>query len=304
MSEETSAAGGSGEAAASGGLESAGAALGVDFGSGSIAEPVDSPVESQGVSEPQNASGWLDGYSIEDRAYIENKGWKDPAAILNSYKHAVQRIGGDPTDAIQVPDWDNEEQVSEFRAKIGVPQEASGYPELEVQTADGQAMPLDEVNRIAHQIGLTPAQRAQLAMITSQLIDSERSHSEAQFAAQVAQESKEVMAEYGKTPKEFDAMVKRGIQALGFTQDDSRQLTQAIGVKKAVKILSTVAAATTEKAVVNDGDSLGSMGQMSQEVARKRRSLLIKDDNFRKRMFDGDVQAIEEWNKIQEAAAG
>ena len=111
MSEAVDTGSTSGEAAsggeAGGGFESAGAALGVDFGTGGVTEVPVSTTPETPAETPSEAPAWLESFGVEDRAYIETKGWSDPSALLKSYQAAEQRIGGDPGNNVQIPDWDD-----------------------------------------------------------------------------------------------------------------------------------------------------------------------------------------------------
>jgi hypothetical protein len=288
---------------AAGGFESSGAALGVNFTSGEVAQP---PAEAQAVETPTEAApagaGWIESFGVDDRAYIEQKGWSDPSALLSSYRAAEQRIGGDPSNTLQIPDWEDSEQVSQFHSKIGVPEAADGYPHLEIETSRGP-LEVGQLAQISHAIGLTPVQHAKLAEMTANLVNDSASQEDASYAARVKAESREIMAENSQSPQEFDAMVQRGIQALGLSPEESRGLTQGVGLKKAVSILQAVSNATQEKTSVSEGDATGIMGTMSQDVARARLKLRREDDQFRKRLFNNETEAVEEWRKLQESAS-
>lgn len=307
MSESVETGSASGEAAGGdsggGGFESAGAALGVDFNSGAVTEAPAAPAPEAPAETPAETPTWLEPFGVEDRAYIETKGWSDPSALLKSYRAAEQRIGGDPGNVVQVPDWEDADQVSQFRSKIGVPESVEGYPELEAIETRRGPLEIGEVAQISHALGLTPDQYAKLAEVTANLVNETASQQDAAYAAQVQTESREIMAEYGQTPKEFDAMVQKGIQALELSPEQSRGLTQGVGLKKAVAILQAVSDAMQEKPTVSEGDGTGIMGSMSQEVARSRLKLRREDAAFRARLFNNESDAVEEWRQLQEASS-
>lgn len=283
-------------------MESAGAALGVDLAAG-VPAPVAEKEASEGApAAPEEAPAWLESFGAEDRAYIGHKGWSGPDAMLASYRSAEARIHGDPDKSVLLPDWENPEQVSAFRSKLGVPDSAEGYPEQVVETMRGP-LEMGAVAQISHEVGLTPAQHAKLAELTGRLVDSAAQEEEAAYSAKLATESKEVLAEHGGTPQEFNAMVQKGIAALELTPTQASGLTQAVGLKTAVKILQTVTDAMSEKSTVTEGDHTGMMGSMSKEVAKQRLRLRQNDAEFRNRMFNGDSVAIEEWQNLQAAAA-
>lgn len=285
-----------------GGMESAGAALGVDLAAG-VPAPVAEAAPTESAPEaPQESPAWLEPFGSEDRAFIGNKGWSGPEAMLASYRSAEGRIGGDPDKSVLLPDWEDAAQVSAFRSKLGVPESAGDYPEHVIETMRGP-LEMGTVAQISHEVGLTPAQHAKLAELTGQLVDSASQEEEAAYSAKLAAESKEVMADHGGTPQEFNAMVQKGIAALELTPAQASGLTQAVGLKAAVKILQTVTDAMSEKSTVTEGDSSGMMGSMSQEVAKQRLRLRQQDESFRTRMFNGDAAAIEEWQNLQAAAA-
>tara|TARA_R110000824_G_scaffold179780_2_gene360122 strand:+ start:2198 stop:3109 length:912 start_codon:yes stop_codon:yes gene_type:complete len=300
MSESMESEAGSG--ASEGGFESAGAALGVDLSSGEAIESPTPEVSTETPETPQEDAGWLEPFGVDDRAYIANKGWQSHDAILKSYRAAETHIGGPPADSVQVPDWENPEQVSKFRSQIGVPEQMSEYPELTVETTRG-ALEMSTMAEISHEIGLTPAQHAKLAEVTGRLVDQTAAQEEANYASKLSAESKEVMAEYGKTPKEFDAMVQRGVTALEITPDEARAVTQALGLKKTVELISKMASATTEKPSVSDGSATGLLGTMSRDVAKQRMKQHMLDEGFRQRMFSGDKDANEEWQGLQAASS-
>ena len=149
MSESMESEAGSG--ASEGGFESAGAALGVDLSSGEAVASPPAEVAPEVPETPQEDAGWLEPFGVDDRAYIANKGWQSHEAILKSYRAAETRIGGPPADSVQVPDWENPEQVSKFRSQIGVPEQMSDYPELAVETTRG-ALEMSTMAEISHEL--------------------------------------------------------------------------------------------------------------------------------------------------------
>ena len=76
-----------------------------------------------GAAEPQapaaESPSWNAGFDEDTSAYVENKGWKDPTDILNSYRN-LEKFAGGSKNLIELPGVDAApEALDSFYNKLG-----------------------------------------------------------------------------------------------------------------------------------------------------------------------------------------
>lgn len=269
------------------------------------AEPA-APTETKPAAPApgQSAGAWYDGLSADERAYISAKGWdkdgKGPADILKSYRNIERLRGVDAERLVKIPDPKNLEEVSAFRAKLGVPDTVDGYINHEVETPTGP-LRADLIAAISHKIGATPDQHAALLDATGELV-RDLFKTEAEDAARRnAAELVDLKKEWGPKFDEYNQAVDTAVVQLGLDQEFVEALKIAGGEAKARRVLAQIGLKLGEHKRPSES-SVPAL--MTTEVAKARIDALKKDSAFFARLTSGDADARREWEQLNSILAG
>lgn len=293
------AAGGAGD----GGSGAASAALAGKLGDGGSGGAQDGGAGGTGDAP------WYSTLPTEQHAYIQNKGWKDQAAAVDSYINLEKLMGADRAGrTVTLPtDKSTPEEIAAFHTKLGVPDKAEGY---EIKIAEGVDPTFSKMMAAAMKdAGIPKGAGEKLAAVYQQ----QEAAATTAFLAQSDADMRALQTEWGA---DFDAKLEtagRGAAALGLKDRALRdKLERAVGTKTLLTWAHMVGEMTSE----HGGPRLGSDGSKSatftltKESAQAKVEALTKDSEFQSRLQSPNAKvrdkAMIEWEEAhkQRAAFG
>lgn len=254
-----------------------------------------------------SAPTWTDGFSADELAYIESKGWhkegKGPADVLRSYRNIERLRGVDAERLVRLPDWSKPDEVAEYRTRIGVPESAEKYENHEVALPIG-TLDATAIAKLSHRIGANQQQHTELLNGTGELLTELFKAENESMGRKRATELQDLAREVGpaKLP-EFNQDVESAIaQFRSLLPDDLLDGIAAVGEAPFRKFLAAVGRSMREHA--RPGDGRPSNAPMTADVAKARMNQLRSDAGFFKKLETGDADARQEWAQLQRIAFG
>lgn len=289
------AAGGAGQSGA-GSVALAGALAAQGGGDGSAG--------AGGSGDGDGGAPWYSDLPVEMHPTIQTKGWKDPAAVVDSYVNLEKLLGADRAGrTITLPtDKSTPEEIAAFQAKLGVPEKADGY---EIKLPEGADPTFANSMRAAFkEAGIPKAAGEKIASIYQQ-------QEAAAQQAFIQQSDADVRALQGEWGTEFEGNLEiagQGARALGLGDPKLRDsLERAVGTKNMLTMLHRVGQMVSE----HGGPRLGSDGSkgatfgLTKEAADSRIEQLKNDAEFQARLQSPNAKvrekAMEEWAAAFEA---
>ena len=263
-----------------------------------MTEETEAPVEGQAEATPEQAApqaSWTTGLPDDLRGYVETKGFKDTAALAESYRN-LEKLRGVPQDRLLTlpEDMTKEGALDAVFSRLGRPETADKY-----SNTIGEALTDDTYKAAAaeaHKLGLTDSQFAGmqtwLKNTMTGLDAARREEIDATFSdwreqnPQRFEAAKRLMAAAGVDDKTVDRML----------QGDTSVLFDTFG---------KLGARMGERPIVaGDGDpELG----MSPAAAKARIAQLFSDKTFMDVYTNSNPAvrqpAIARMTKLQEIAA-
>lgn len=252
---------------------------------------------------------WYAGIeNAELRGFAENKAWKDPGAAIESYRQLEKSIGVPPERLLRLPDKADAPEWAGIREKLGfaAPANAEAYGIVAPEGADpgfakfmGETLLKHSVpTEMAKQLAADYIKYGTDAMAADQLALQQQS--DAEIAA--------LRTEWGG---QFDAsseLAKRAVQEFagvaGLDADGLNAMEGAMGTAAFLKLWAAVGSKLGEAKFVDGGDANARNFAMSPDAAKARITALSGDAAWFKRWSDGDVQALAEWTRLNQIAAG
>lgn len=254
-------------------------------------------------------SAWHDGMGLsgETVQLFEAKGWskaENPLEELSKGYRNLERLRGVPGDQlVRIPEPGNEEQVAEFRQRLGVPDSAEGYeiPDYEV---DGRAVDKAAIAKIAHALNATPEQAARLPELVGFLGKSAMAEDFANKQAAGAAANAEWQQGQGQALEQNTLLADKGFGTAGITVEmlDAIRGTDPDAFKS-VMDLAVLAGRGMAEHRRGDGDAGGgsapSFGLTREEA---KRLIASEGPELAQRIASGDKSASRRLKDLNTAA--
>lgn len=261
-------------------------------------------------ADPANAAAggatpksWVDSLPETGKGFAVNKGWDSPEKAVQSYIELEKFVGADKAGrgVILPGDKATPEEISAFRAKLGVPADAAGY---EIKLPDG--FPDPEFGKIAaplmHKHGIPKAAAEGLmADFVAQVAQGETARAAAEQAEFVKQETA-LKTEWGADFDKNTEIAKRGMKGLGFTDEVIDQIEAKAGFSGVLKAMHKAGLALGEGSFVDNTGQQGGFGETLDHLNAKRMAM-YSDPAWAARFHANDPSARNEAKALEDKIA-
>lgn len=240
--------------------------------------------------------------SIQDegiRGYAELKGWKDPAAAIDSYRNLEKLRGVPENELARIPKADDKDGWNSFYAKLGRPDNAAGY-ELSIPEGDDGVFAKAAAEWF-HEAGLSPAQAQLLAAKNNEYLASQVKAWETEVAAKQDQEMSELKTQWGMAFDQNTEIARRGAKQFGVSEETMEQLEGAMGTKGMLEFFHNIGSKLGEHKVEGMGASDASF-KLSPAAAQERIRMLQADKEWANRYLSGGANEKAEMDRLQRFA--
>ncbi len=244
---------------------------------------------------------WTTGFNEEMKGYVQTKGFKDPAAVLESYRN-FEKLHGVPAERLlKLPENMDSPEARQIWEKIGRPKDSKDYI-IDVPKDAAEPGDIEWLRAVADTGNYTQKQ-------LDTLVKAIATRQEAEFKATDLKSAQEFQVQEGNLKREWGAafeqnvnLAKSGANALGLSKADVDQLESVKGFEATMRLLHKLGTATGEHTFVS-GNSVPSQGVLAPAQAKAKISELIRDVNFQARYKSGDADARRQWDLLNQQAA-
>lgn len=236
--------------------------------------------------------------ALSDKAWMENKGYSDPAALVKAIRSLETKVGAKP---IEAPGEDaTPEQVAAYRKAIGVPEAADGYA-FDIPAGWEADMAMFQPLREAALAGGMPA--TAWATLTdafkTKIIDDHNAMVDSHNA-----ERDGVFREWGAAKDENVTLFQRGMAEFAFKPDEVQAMQMALGkggTERLYKLGVKLGQMTGEDRLAAPLDHKPS--GLSLASAKSQLAELEKDRPFFEKLRAKDPAAVSKHNRLVEFIA-
>lgn len=231
---------------------------------------------------PAAAGDWLSGFSAENRGYVENKGWKDPGAMLESYR-VLEKVRGVPAERLlKLPEKDDD---------------AAGWGEVYGRLRPGKVEDYGiegadpELLSKVYEAGLSKRQAQALATYLGERGKAAQAKAAEERGLKAETDLAALRREWGQ---EYDANIQAGQrakQALGWNDETLDKLEEALGTRGALELAARIGRGLSEDGFAGPREPQGSTAQpfgMTRSAALAKYSELMGSPEFQKRLMSED----------------
>lgn len=263
--------------------------------------PAPNPAPSPDPAPTPAPSSWIDGFSEDLKGYVENKGFKDPATVVDSYRN-LEKLLGSRDKLLKLPDKeDDAEAWKEIYNKLGRPEKPEDY---KLQAPD-----MDKDNGFSkwaegtfHELGLSRKQAEGLAQKWNDYVAQGAQSLKENAQEKLKQEEAALKKEWGAAYEQNANIVDRAASALGLDDKTLQSLRDSMGSAAAMKFIHNLGTKLGEGEYVSGNNQGGGFGVLSPAAARNRIQALKADPDFVRRYTSGDAAAREEMTRLHQWA--
>lgn len=268
-------------------MTDAAAAQAGDNGAGTPAPEAGQPIEQ---------ASWTTGFSEDLSAFVQNKGWTEPSAAIESYRQ-LERFAGGAKNLVEIPgDPDDAEAQAKFYNRIGRPETPDGY---EMQLPEGANEELvGWFKNTSHELGLTNKQAANLLNSYHQMSMQQHEAMQVAAAEQAQKDIESLKQEWGKEFDQQIALGRRAARALGFDEQSLSDIENKLGTGDMLKLFTKLGSKLGEDSFKSgDSGDVGTFGNSAAQAQQKIASLQA-DKEFMQRYLSGEPAAKAKMNQL------
>lgn len=289
------AAGGAGSGGAAGGASAGAAAGGTHPGAGGAAPTPGGPAGAPGGSGP-GAGGantgvtpdWIGTFNDDGKGFVQNKGWKAPTDMLESYRNLEKLVGAPQEKLLKLPADDDVTGWESVHTRLGKPATPEAYglkPSKQGESADFSNWAAQEF----HKSNLTTKQAQQLSEGWNQYQQAREAEGKSTYQAKGVAEMTALKKEWGAAHDQNMSIAQRAAREFGIEAQVIDTLESSIGYAKTMKLFQNIGSKLGESQFVAGNPGNGSQnGPMTPAQAKTEIATLRGDPGFVKKYQDGD----------------
>lgn len=259
------------------------------------------PPPASTTTPPPAPADWTTGLNDDLKGFVQTKGFKDPAGVLDSYRN-LEKLIGQKERLVTLPVRDDDaEGWKQVFTRLGMPEKPEGY-QIEVPKEGGDPKFAEFARGMFHEAGLTAKQGQKLVAKWNEYIGGATKTQQETQAAQVEQERVALKTEWGAAFEQNLQLGDAAAEKFGIDEATMKKLESAMGFKQLATFMHKIGSQIGEHDFVSGGANKGFGGAMTPEQARHRISSLKGDSDFVRRYTAGELSAKEEMERLHKFA--
>lgn len=249
------------------------------------------------------ASDWTSTLSDDFKGFVQNKGWKAPAEVLDSYRNLEKLVRAPQDQVVQIPKFDDVEGWNGVYSKLGRPSTPDGY-KLETPKEGGDPEFTKWAQDKFHKAGLSETQAKQLASEWNADRAGKAAAKVESVKAQAATDMATLKKEWGAAYDQNTSVAQRAAKTFGASSEVIDAMEAKIGTLATLKFFQNIGEKMGEsKFVQGNGNYSGDMsGPMTPSQARDAIKTLQGDYEFGKKYMAGDAKARQQMETLHKYA--
>lgn len=248
------------------------------------------------------STDWTTGFNDDLRGYVQNKGFKDPSAVVEAYRN-FEKLRGVPEDKlVKIPERSDAPEWQEVYKKLGRPEKPEEYslaiPEGEEENPEFSKW----AKNAFHKLGLTAKQGESFSQEWNNFTKELTANMENQAKAKFEQESNSLKKEWGAAYDQNTNIAKQAAKTFGVTEEALGLLENQVGFAQVMKIFHNVGTKIQPDQFISGDKGGGQFKILTPEAARNKINALKTDEGWIKRWADGSVEAKEELERLMSFA--
>jgi len=265
-------------------------------------DPTPTPTpEPTPTPTPQDATAtsWTEGLGDEHKVFVEKKGFKDPAAVLDSYKNLEKLLGAPRDKLLQLPDSGDKDGFYNLMNKLGRPQDKADY-KIELPEAIADEHFSNWARDTFYEAGFTADQVSMVMEKYGEFATQQLDAAENQYQADVSSQESKLRMEWGAAYDQNIQTAQKAVEAFKIDPEQINVLERTMGFDGVMRFFNSIGSKIGEHKFVEGGSNQN--GVMTPMQAQSEISELIKDSSFQQKVRSKDQGALSRWNQLHQWA--
>lgn len=296
---------GAGAAANAGGTAAAGVSTGA-AASGATGGAAAGGAQTGNAPGTGAANDWTSTFNDDTKGYISNKGWKEPAHMLDSYRNLEKMVGASPDQVLRLPKADDPQAADAMNAiydRLGRPKQADGY-KLEIPKENGSPEFAKAASEQFHKLGLSEKQGQDLVKWWNQNQSDAAKVLNESITAKTQVGKDALKKEWGAAHEQNLALARRAAKEFGVSGEVIQAIDNVAGYDGVMKLFHAIGSKLGTDGNFHSGATPAGNGAISPGQARARIAELRADKGWTAKYLNGDQAARAEMDKLNRFAIG
>ncbi len=258
-----------------------------------------------GFANPGSATvvDWTSGMTDDHKGYVQQKGFKDPTAVLDSYRNLEKVIGVPQERILKLPVKEDDPAWGEVYEKLGRPRDAKEY-KIDVPKEFGDDKFADWARTTFHELNISKNAGEKLAGKWTEFVQNAQKGRVEAYNNRVNLEGEALKKEWGAAYEKHVSIAKHAASAFGIEGPIIDKLESAMGFSGIMKFFHGIGSKIGESGFVSGGTGAGNNfgNVMTPDAARGRIQALRSDPDFVRRYTAGELGAKEEFERLHKMA--
>ncbi len=245
---------------------------------------------------------WTDSLNEDLKGYVQNKGFQDTGAVIESYRNLEKLHGVSPQRILKLPETAEDTAWNDVYTKLGKPSTPDGYGLKSVEGSDPTFT--DWAKSAFHKLHLTSDQGQNLVKQFSEFTAAQESAALAKKTDDVRKQTDSLKKEWGNAYNQNLARAQHAYRTFGLEDKAITALESAIGVDGVMKFMHDLGAKIGEHGFVSGENSQNfNSNVLTPAQAKAQIEAKMQDASFKKRYLEKEVKAVEEFTRLHIMAA-
>lgn len=255
---------------------------------------------SAATTTQATSTDWTASFNDDNKGYVQNKGFKDPSSLLDSYRNLEKLVGVPADRVLKLPEKDDAPEWAGIFERLGTPKDPKEY-KIDLPKEGGDPVLAANAREMFKAAGLTTKQASTLVEKWNAAQTAGKAAQVEQYNTQVNQDMTALKKEWGAAYDQEIGLAKLAANGLGFDQTKISQLEQVMGFAGVMKMFSGLGSKMGEDSFVRPAGGNG-FGAMTPAQAKDRINALRADTDWVKRYTAGGASEKQEFQRLNEMA--
>jgi hypothetical protein len=247
------------------------------------------------------APTWIDSFDPDTKGYVETKGFKDPKAVVESYRNMEKLLGAPREKIVRWPDnVDEPNALDDVYKRLGRPDSKEGYGLVVDKDGTNKAL-VEALQNTFHANGVSKKQADAFVNTMAKLEADGKAAAQAKMEAEGKAAEEGLKREWGAAFEQKANSAKRAAREFGLSGEVIDKIEASVGYTELMKLLDNVGSKLGEGSFHNPGGGNQTLIH-TPAAALNRIQALKQDQSFIQRMDSQDAAALAEWTRLHKEA--
>lgn len=266
------------------------------------------PAASAPTTETVNPGSWMTGFSDELKGYTTTKGFKDPAAVLDSYRNLEKLIGAPQERVMKLPEkfYDDVGALTpegrQIYERLGAPKDAKEYGlEKFVPKEGGDPKLMEHFANIFKEAGIPKSAAEKIAASWNDLQAQTLAQQTDAARQKFKDETNALAKDWGAALDQNTNIAMEGKRRLGHDDKTVDALAAVLGHAQTMKLYHQLGSAVGESTFIG-GKQTQTSKILDPNSAKAEIAALKADPGFRAKFVQGDAESVAKLQKLNQQA--